>query len=238
MVTGAGAGPRAGRLRRERALGPSAALDMALRRRPALALLLLLRGEYAGLRRARPDGSGRSGGRARGFGSGRCGGSWVQGGESRGCGGPVHVRGQGCGGPGVREGRGAAPKVRGPQRCGPRVGVGGAGRGRGVGVGGPRGRESWRSGGLGAERPGVRGPARGPWPCAPSLLEQSRPVPGPLCPAGAQPCSPPWSGPGAARTGRWSVLPPPSPPPTPPTPGWRPRAAGRRDHTLGAVGAR
>uniref|UniRef100_A0A4W2H5T4 Junctional adhesion molecule C n=1 Tax=Bos indicus x Bos taurus TaxID=30522 RepID=A0A4W2H5T4_BOBOX len=42
MVTGAGAGPRAGRVRGERARGPSAALDMALRRRPSLVLLLLL----------------------------------------------------------------------------------------------------------------------------------------------------------------------------------------------------
>lgn len=158
MVTGAGAGPRAGRLRRERALGPSAALDMALRRRPALALLLLLRGESAGLRRARPEGSGRSGGRARGPGSGRCGGSWVQGGESRGCGGPDMY---GVRDVGVREGQGAAPKVRGPQRCGPRVGVGVAGRGRGAGVGGPRGRESWRSGCRAS-----RGAGSGPGPVA------------------------------------------------------------------------
>ncbi|CAI9166921.1 unnamed protein product [Rangifer tarandus platyrhynchus] len=42
MVTGAGAGPRAGRVRGERARGPSAALDMALRRRPSLVLLLLV----------------------------------------------------------------------------------------------------------------------------------------------------------------------------------------------------
>uniref|UniRef100_A0A4W2BNK1 Junctional adhesion molecule C n=1 Tax=Bos indicus x Bos taurus TaxID=30522 RepID=A0A4W2BNK1_BOBOX len=42
MVTGAGAEPRAGRVRGERARGPSAALDMALRRRPSLVLLLLL----------------------------------------------------------------------------------------------------------------------------------------------------------------------------------------------------
>ena len=60
MVTGAGAGPRAGRVRGERARGPSAVLDMALRRRPSLVLLLLLvRGESAGLRQTRPEGTRR-----------------------------------------------------------------------------------------------------------------------------------------------------------------------------------
>lgn len=47
-------------MRGERARGPSAALDMALRRRPSLVLLLLVvRGESAGLRQTRAEGTRR-----------------------------------------------------------------------------------------------------------------------------------------------------------------------------------
>lgn len=120
-------------------------------------------------------------------------------------------------------------------RCGGREyrGVPGAG---GPGVGSPRdliwGFGCRASRGAGS---GVRGPGRVPWPRAPSLCEQSRLVPSPLCPADPEPCSPPRSGAGAARAGRWSV---PRPPPrlealgsatAGPHAGGRGRALGARD---------
>lgn len=256
MVTGAGAGPRAGRVRGERARGPSAALDMALRRRPSLVLLLLLvRGESAGLRQTLPEGTRRGervwwrgGLRLRASGGVREG--------SRGLGGPAQVRGQGYGGPGIQAERGAVLEMPAPRDAGPGLGVRVWGWDRRYGSGEAVGRCGGREyrGVPGAGGPGVGSPRDLIWGfgCRASRGAGSgvrvgsrglelRPSANKAdwSPARFVPPTPsPAARPGVARG-----------PPEPgvglspdPRPGWRPWAAQRRDHTAGgrgrALGAR